>query len=265
MIETGEARELHHLAVLAGYGAEAISPHLVFETLSSIHAGLEREGDCDLSEDDVHQHFIKAANKAILKIMSKMGISTYQSYCGAQIFDAVGLSSEFIAAYFTGTATTVEGAGLAEVAEEALERHRQAYGDAHIYRDSLDVGGEYAFRLRGEDHIWSPETIANLQHAVRGNFPDKYRQFATQINEQSERMMTLRGLMKLGSEGKSVPLDEVEPATAIVKRFATGAMSFGSISREAHTTLAIAMTASAVNPIAVRAARSRSGSSHWKR
>ncbi|MDP6486631.1 MAG: glutamate synthase large subunit [Alphaproteobacteria bacterium] len=241
VIETGEARELHHLAVLAGYGAEAISPHLVFETLSSIHAGLEREGDCDLSEDDVHQHFIKAANKAILKIMSKMGISTYQSYCGAQIFDAVGLSSEFIAAYFTGTATTVEGAGLAEVAEEALERHRQAYGDAHIYRDSLDVGGEYAFRLRGEDHIWSPETIANLQHAVRGNFPDKYRQFATQINEQSERMMTLRGLMKLGSEGKSVPLDEVEPATAIVKRFATGAMSFGSISREAHTTLAIAM------------------------
>ena len=241
VIETGEARELHHLAVLAGYGAEAISPHLVFETLSSIHAGLEREGDCDLSEDDVHQHFIKAANKAILKIMSKMGISTYQSYCGAQIFDAVGLSSEFIAAYFTGTATTVEGAGLAEVAEEALERHRQAYGDAHIYRDSLDVGGEYAFRLRGEDHIWSPETIANLQHAVRGNFPDKYRQFATQINEQSERMMTLRGLMKLGSEGKSVPLDEVEPATEIVKRFATGAMSFGSISREAHTTLAIAM------------------------
>ena len=241
VIETGEARELHHLAVLAGYGAEAISPYLVFETLSSIHAGLERGGDCDLSEDDVHQHFIKAANKAILKIMSKMGISTYQSYCGAQIFDAVGLSSEFIAAYFTGTATTVEGAGLAEVAEEALERHRQAYGDAHIYRDSLDVGGEYAFRLRGEDHIWSPETIANLQHAVRGNLPDKYRQFATQINEQSERMMTLRGLMKLGSEGKSVPLDEVEPATEIVKRFATGAMSFGSISREAHTTLAIAM------------------------
>ena len=241
VVETGEAHELHHLAVLAGYGAEAISPYLVFETLSSIHASLERGGDCDLSEDDVHQHFIKAANKAILKIMSKMGISTYQSYCGAQIFDAVGLSSEFIAAYFTGTATTVEGAGLAEVAEEALERHRQAYSDAHIYRDSLDVGGEYAFRLRGEDHIWSPETIANLQHAVRGNFPDKYRQFATQINEQSERMMTLRGLMKLGSEGKSVPLDEVEPATEIVKRFATGAMSFGSISREAHTTLAIAM------------------------
>ena len=241
VVETGEAHELHHLAVLAGYGAEAISPYLVFETLSSIHAGLERGGDCDLSEDDVHQHFIKAANKAILKIMSKMGISTYQSYCGAQIFDAVGLSSEFIAAYFTGTATTVEGAGLAEVAEEALERHRQAYSDAHIYRDSLDVGGEYAFRLRGEDHIWSPETIANLQHAVRGNFPDKYRQFATQINEQSERMITLRGLMKLGSEGKSVPLDEVEPATEIVKRFATGAMSFGSISREAHTTLAIAM------------------------
>ena len=241
VIKTGEARELHHLAVLAGYGAEAISPYLAFETLSSIHAGLEQEGDSDLSEDDVHQHFIKAANKAILKIMSKMGISTYQSYCGAQIFDAVGLCGEFVAAYFTGTATTVEGAGLTEVAEEALQRHRQAYGDAHIYRDSLDVGGEYAFRLRGEDHIWSPETIANLQHAVRGDLPDKYHQFATQINQQSERMMTLRGLMKLGSAGKSVPLDEVEPVTEIVKRFATGAMSFGSISREAHTTLAIAM------------------------
>ncbi len=241
VIETGEARELHHLAVLAGYGAEAISPYLVFETLSSLHGGLEQDGGGDLSEDDVHQHFIKAANKAILKIMSKMGISTYHSYCGAQIFDAVGLSSEFIADYFTGTATTVEGAGLAEVAEEALQRHRQAYGDAHIYHDSLDVGGEYAFRLRGEDHAWSPETIANLQHAVRGNLPDKYRQFATQVNEQGERMMTLRGLMKLGSAGKSVPLEEVEPATEIVKYFATGAMSFGSISREAHTTMAVAM------------------------
>ncbi|HJO88827.1 MAG TPA: glutamate synthase large subunit [Alphaproteobacteria bacterium] len=241
VIETGEARELHHLAVLAGYGAEAINPYLVFESLSAIHAGLEQEGECNLSEADVHRHYIKAANKAILKIMSKMGISTYQSYCGAQIFDAVGLSSEFVSSYFTGTSTIVEGVGLAEVIEETLERHRQAYGDAHIYRDFLDVGGEYAFRLRGEDHMWSPETIANLQHAVRGSLPDKYRKFTALVNEQDERVMTLRGLMKLGSAGKPVPLEEVEPASEIVKRFATGAMSFGSISREAHTTMAIAM------------------------
>jgi glutamate synthase (NADPH/NADH) large chain len=177
--------------------------------------------------------------------MSKMGISTYQSYCGAQIFDAVGLASEFVSRFFTGTATRIEGVGLDQIGEEAVRRHRTAFGDAPIYRDALDVGGEYAYRLRGEDHVWNPETVANLQHAVRGNMPDKYRAFAKHINEQTERLYTIRGLFRIkgaDEDGrKPVPIAEVEPAAHIVKRFSTGAMSFGSISREAHTTLAIAM------------------------
>src|SRR5690606_35213570 len=179
--------------------------------------------------------------KGILKVMSKMGISTYQSYCGAQIFDAVGLSSAFVDKYFTGTATTIEGVGLKEVAEEAVRRHAAAYGDNPIYRNMLDVGGIYQSRLRGEDHAWTPETVANLQHAVRGNSWSTYEEFAKAINEQSERLLTIRGLMELKKADQPLPLEEVEPAEEIVKRFATGAMSFGSISREAHTTLAIAM------------------------
>ena len=173
--------------------------------------------------------------------MSKMGISTYQSYCGAQIFDAVGLSTDFVEKYFTGTSTTIEGAGLKEIAEESVRRHRDAFGDAPIYRNMLDVGGAYGFRLRGESHAWSPESVSKLQHAVRGELPDEYRAFAAQINEQSQRLLTIRGLMQFKWADEPVPLDEVEPAAEIVKRFATGAMSFGSISREAHTTLAIAM------------------------
>jgi glutamate synthase (NADPH/NADH) large chain len=170
-----------------------------------------------------------------------MGISTYQSYCGAQIFDAVGLASDFVEQYFTGTATTIEGVGLREIAEEAVARHRNAYGDNPIYRDMLDVGGDYAFRLRGEDHAWTPQSVAKLQHAARGNSSADYQAFAATINDQSERLLTIRGLMTLNFAEEPVPLDEVEPASEIVKRFATGAMSFGSISREAHTTLAIAM------------------------
>src|SRR5690606_18468401 len=194
---------------------------------------------------EIVKHYIKAIDKGLLKVMSKMGISTYQSYCGAQIFDSVGLSSEFVSRFFAGTHTRIEGVGLTEVGEEAQRRHRAAFGDAPVYRDMLDVGGEYAMRIRGEDHVWNPETVANLQHAVRGNLPDKYRAFAQHINEQTERLYTIRGLFRIRSaeeDGrKPVPLDEVEPAKNIVKRFATGAMSFGSISREAHTTLAIAM------------------------
>jgi glutamate synthase (NADPH/NADH) large chain len=177
----------------------------------------------------------------MMKVMSKMGISTYQSYCGAQIFDAVGLSSELVEAYFTGTATTIEGVGLAEVAEETVRRHSDAYGDNPVYMDMLDVGGQYAWRLRGEAHAWTPESVSGLQHAVRGNLPDEYARFANAINEQSERLLTLRGLMRLKPAEAPLSLDEVEPASEIVKRFSTGAMSFGSISREAHTTLAIAM------------------------
>jgi glutamate synthase (NADPH/NADH) large chain len=237
VVETGEAREVHHFCVLAGYGAEAVNPYLAFETLEQVRAqnGLAQK------PYEVQKNYLKGVGKGILKVMSKMGISTYQSYCGAQIFDAVGLSTEFVEKYFTGTATTIEGAGLCEIAEEALQRHRAAYGDNPIYRAMLDVGGDYAYRLRGEDHAWTPESVAALQHAARGNSREKYREFARQINDQSERLLTIRGLMEMKPAEKSVPLDEVEPAASIVKRFATGAMSFGSISREAHTTLAIAM------------------------
>jgi len=237
VIETGEAREVHHFCVLAGYGAEAVNPYLAFETLEQLRI----ENGSPLSAYEVRKNYIKAIGKGVLKVMSKMGISTYQSYCGAQIFDAVGLSSKLVDKYFTGTATTIEGVGLAEIAEESVRRHRDAYGDNPIYQSMLDVGGQYAWRLRGEAHAWSPESVSRLQHAVRANLPDEYRAFASSINEQSERLLTIRGLMRLKPTDKPVALDEVEPAAEIVKRFATGAMSFGSISREAHTTLAIAM------------------------
>jgi len=241
VVETGEAREVHHFCMLAGFGAEAINPYVALETLEDIRARKLPQ----LSEKDVQKNYIKAIGKGVLKVMSKMGISTYQSYCGAQIFDAVGLSSEFIAQYFTGTATTIEGVGLGEVAEETVRRHVAAYGDNPIYKNMLDVGGMYGLRLRGEEHAWTSGNIANLQHAVRGNIPEKYAEFAQSINDQSERMLTIRGLMELKKAGdgdlKAIDIAEVEPASEIVKRFATGAMSYGSISWEAHTTLAIAM------------------------
>jgi glutamate synthase (NADPH/NADH) large chain len=237
VIETGEAREVHHFCVLAGYGAEAVNPYLAFETLESIR----QKAGMTLSAEQVQKNYIKAVGKGVLKVMSKMGISTYQSYCGAQIFDAVGLSSAFIEKYFTGTATTIEGVGLLEVAEESVRRHRDAYADTPLYRDALDVGGAYAFRIRGEEHAWNPDSVAQLQHAVRGNLPEQYKAFAAGINEQSKRLLTIRGLMEFKFAETPLSIDEVEPAAEIVKRFATGAMSFGSISREAHTTLAVAM------------------------
>jgi glutamate synthase (NADPH) large chain len=241
VVETGEAREVHHFACLAGYGAEAINPYLAFETLVAAKDELPQK----LDEKEVVKRYIKSIDKGLLKVMSKMGISTYQSYCGAQIFDAVGLTSDFVAEFFAGTATRIEGVGLDGIAHESVERHRDAFGDSPIYRDMLDVGGEYAVRLRGEEHVWNATTVAALQHAVRGNNPQQYRDFAKTINEQSERLYTIRGLFRLKSaedDGrKPVPLEEVESAKDIVKRFSTGAMSFGSISREAHTTLAIAM------------------------
>ena len=237
VLETGEAREVHHFCALAGYGAEAINPYLAFETLEQIRI----QRGMTLKPYEVQKNYIKAVGKGILKVMSKMGISTYQSYCGAQIFDAVGLSSAFVEKYFTGTATTIEGIGIKEIAEECVRRHRDAYGDNPIYRNMLDVGGDYAFRLRGEDHAWTPESVSRLQHAVRGNLPEEYRAFAQTMNDQSERLLTIRGLMQFKFADKPIPLSDVEPAFEIVKRFATGAMSFGSISREAHTNLAIAM------------------------
>ncbi|CAN5264212.1 glutamate synthase large subunit [soil metagenome] len=237
VIETGEAREVHHFCVLAGYGAEAINPYLAFETLEQIRVRM----DLKLKAYEVQKNYIKAVGKGVLKVMSKMGISTYQSYCGAQIFDAVGLSTDLVERFFTGTATTIEGSGLSEIAEEAVSRHRDAYGDAPIYKTALDVGGGYAYRIRGEEHAWTPESVSRLQHAVRGNIPSEYEAFAKTINEQSERLLTIRGLMQMKFAETPLALDEVEPAADIVKRFATGAMSFGSISREAHTTLAVAM------------------------
>src|SRR4030081_935522 len=241
VVESGEPREVHHFACLAGYGAEAINPYLAFETLIAIKDELPQK----LDEKEIVKRYIKSIDKGLLKVMSKMGISTYQSYCGAQIFDAVGLKSDFVSEYFTGTATRIEGVALAEIAEETVRRHRDAFGDAPIYRNALDVGGEYALRLRGEEHVWTAATVAALQHAVRGNSLDQYKAFSKIINEQPERLPTTGGLfgIKPAEEDgrKPVPLAEVEPAKNIVRRFATGAMSFGSISREAHTTLAIAM------------------------
>jgi len=237
VVETGEAREVHHFCVLAGYGAEAVNPYVAFETLEEIRVRRELA----LSAEDVQKNYIKAVGKGILKVMSKMGISTYQSYCGAQIFDAIGLSTAFIDKYFTGTATTIEGAGLRQIAEETVRRHAAAYGNNPIYRNMLDAGGIYGYRVRGEEHAWTPANVANLQHAVRGNDPKNYAEFARSINEQSERLLTIRGLMALKAAETPLDISEVEPASEIVKRFATGAMSFGSISREAHTTLAIAM------------------------
>ncbi len=241
VVETGEANEVHQFATLAGYGAEAINPYLAFETLGEMLDDLDEQ----ITAEEAVKRYIKAVDKGLLKVISKMGISTYQSYCGAQIFDAVGLRSDFINEFFFGTHSQIEGVGLEEIAQETVARHVLAFSDAPVLRHGLDVGGEYAFRIRGETHVWRPHVVADLQHAARGNLPDKYRSYAKSVNEQSEELMTMRGLFRLRSAeelGRApVPLDEVEPATEIVKRFATGAMSYGSISREAHTTLAIAM------------------------
>ncbi|AXK83122.1 glutamate synthase large subunit [Pseudolabrys taiwanensis] len=242
VLETGEPREVHHFACLAGYGAEAINPYLAFETLIAMKGELPGKAADD---KEIVKKYIKAIGKGLLKVMSKMGISTYQSYCGAQIFDAVGLKQDFVDKYFTGTHTRIEGVGLAEIADETVRRHRDAFSDAPIYRTMLDVGGDYAVRVRGEEHVWTAETVQRLQHAVRGNSRDSYRAFAQIVNDQNERLLTIRGLFRIKSaeeDGrKPVSIDEVEPAANIVRRFSTGAMSYGSISREAHTTLAIAM------------------------
>jgi len=239
VVETGAALEVHHFATLAGYGAEAINPYVAFDTIQSMLPKMSE----DLDFDEAQKRYIKAVGKGLKKVFSKMGISTFQSYCGAQIFDAVGLSSTFVEQYFTGTATTVEGAGLKQISQDSVKWHKNAFGKNPVYRNHLDVGGDYAYRLRGEDHAWTPDTIAKLQHATRANDQRTYEQFARSINEQSERLLTFRGLFDFNWAEEEIPLDEVEPAKEIVKRFATGAMSFGSISYEAHSTLAIAMNA----------------------
>ena len=236
VVETGSAREVHQFALLAGYGAEAVHPYLALASLAQLHEYMTEVGP-----EEAAKHYIKAICKGLYKVMSKMGISTYQSYCGAQIFEAVGLSSTFIEKYFTGTASNIEGIGLFEVAEEAFRLHQLAFGDNPLLRDALDAGGEYLYRVRGEEHMWTPESIAKLQHAARSNSYATYRDYARLINDQTRRMLTLRGLFEFKFAPEAIPLSEVEPAAEIVKRFATGAMSLGSISTEAHTTLAVAM------------------------
>lgn len=243
VVESGEPREVHHFCCLAGYGAEAINPYLAFDTLQDMHAKGQFPPEVDA--DEVVTRYIKSIGKGILKVMSKMGISTYQSYCGAQIFDAIGLSSAFVAQYFTGTATMIEGVGLEQLAAETVSRHALAFGDDPVLRTALDVGGDYMFRMRGEAHMWSPDAVATLQHAVRKGSWDTFKEFSEQIDDASSRAKNIRGLFRIRMADEigraPVPLDEVEPSAQIVRRFSTGAMSFGSISREAHTTLAIAM------------------------
>lgn len=245
VVESGEPREIHHFCCLAGFGAEAINPYLAFDTLTDMHKRGEFPPEVDAYE--LVSRYIKSIGKGILKVMSKMGISTYQSYCGAQIFDSVGLKSEFVDRYFTGTATTIEGVGLEEIAAETVIRHARAFSDDPVLRNSLEVGGEYMMRMRGEKHMWSADAVASLQHAVRQNSPETYRQYVEQVDASTADAKAIRGLFHVMTAEQTgrrpVPLDEVEPASAIVKRFSTGAISFGAISREAHVTLARAMNA----------------------
>ena len=238
VVETGTAREVHHFAVLAGYGAEAVHPYLAMETLASICQNLPG----DLSADKAIYNYVKAVGKGLSKIMSKMGVSTYMSYCGAQLFEAIGLSTDTIEKYFTGTPSRVEGIGVFEIAEEAIRMHKAAYGADPVLANRLDAGGEYAWRARGEEHMWTPDAIAKLQHSTRANNWNTYKEYAQLINDQSKRHLTLRGLFEFKIDPtKAIPIDQVESAKEIVKRFATGAMSLGSISTEAHATLAVAM------------------------
>jgi glutamate synthase (NADPH) large chain len=238
VVETGTAREVHHFAVLAGYGAEAVHPYLAMEALAEMHKDLPG----DLSAEKAIYNYIKAIGKGLSKIMSKMGVSTYMSYCGAQLFEVIGLNSETVDKYFTGTFSRVEGIGVFGIAEEAIRMHKAAFGEDPVLATMLDAGGEYAWRTRGEEHMWTPDAIAKLQHSTRANNWNTYKEYAEIINDQSRRHMTLRGLFEFKLDpAKAIPLDEVESAKEIVKRFATGAMSLGSISTEAHSTLAVAM------------------------
>jgi glutamate synthase domain-containing protein 2/glutamate synthase domain-containing protein 1/glutamate synthase domain-containing protein 3 len=240
VLESGEPREVHHMATLIGYGCSAINPYLMLDSVDDlVTEGLVPDME---SPDRAQRNVVKAIGKGLLKTISKMGISTIQSYCGAQIFEAVGLDRDLVDRYFTGTSSRIGGIGLEVIAKETLDRHASAFPGSH--EDLLPVGGVYAWRRDGEFHQWNPETISLVQHAVRGEGGDaqtKYDEFAEQVNETAVKRATLRGLFKLKPAGEPIPLEEVEPASEIVKRFATGAMSLGSISRESHENLAIAM------------------------
>ncbi len=239
VVESGEPREVHHFCMLLGYGAGAVNPYLAFATLEDM---VESGEMTDVDAPTALKNYVKAVNKGILKVMSKMGISTLHSYRGAQIFEAVGLGRDLVEEYFTSTASRVGGIGIAEVAEEARMRHARAFPRARIPGNlELDPGGNYQWRRNGEEHLFNPVTIAKLQQATRENNAKVYDEYAREINGQMKRLYTLRGLLEFKADRPAVPLDEVEPWTEIVKRFKTGAMSYGSISQEAHEALAVAM------------------------
>jgi glutamate synthase domain-containing protein 2/glutamate synthase domain-containing protein 1/glutamate synthase domain-containing protein 3 len=243
IIESGEPREVHHFALLFGYGAGAINPWLAFETLADLsRRGILKNGKGDLDAKTAEKHYIKSINKGVLKVMSKMGISTLHSYHGAQIFEAVGLNHDFVSDYFTHTASRIEGIGIDVVAAEVQKRHAWAWPGVDVPENlDLDVGGQYQWRRRGEFHMVNPEMVGKLQHAVRVNSFAAFRKYSDFCNNQEKTLATLRGLLEFRPAAHPVPLEEVEPVSNIVRRFATGAMSLGSISREAHETLAIAM------------------------
>jgi len=235
IVESGEPREVHHFCLLIGYGAGGVNPYLAYDTV----ANAVREGVIeDFTEEEAHAKYRKAVEKGILKVMSKMGISTLQSYRGAQIFEAIGLGSELVERYFPGTPTQIGGIGLEEITQDAIARHRDAQQPRRL--EVLDDGGRYKWRRQGEKHLWNPGTIGGLQHAVRSGKYELFKKFSATA-DRAARDTTIRGLFELDSDAAAIPLDEVEPAHEIVQRFKTGAMSFGSISREAHSTLAVAM------------------------
>ncbi|WP_256839961.1 glutamate synthase large subunit [Ornithinimicrobium faecis] len=241
LVEAGDVREVHHVALLVAYGAAAVNPYLAMETVEDLcRSGQQLDG---LDPDVAISNLIRALGKGVLKVMSKMGISTVSSYRGAQTFEAVGLSRDLVDRWFTGTTSQLDGVGLDVIAQEVARRHEVAYPLSGIppYHRNLDIGGEYQWRREGPPHLFNPETVFRLQHATRAGRYDIFRQYTDLVDDQSAQLMTLRGLMRLSGDREPVPLEEVEPVSDIVKRFATGAMSFGSISREAHETLAIAM------------------------
>ena len=241
LVEAGDVREVHHVALLIGYGAAAVNPYLAMESVEDlVRAGTFLPG---IEAETAIRNLIHALGKGVLKVMSKMGISTVASYRGAQVFEAVGLKDDFVRTYFSGTTSKIGGVGIDVVAREVAARHAKAYpatGIARAHR-ALEIGGEYQWRREGEPHLFDPDTVFRLQHATRNRRYDIFKQYTDRVNEQSERLMTLRGLFGIKSDRPSVPVEEVEPVSEIVKRFSTGAMSYGSISQEAHETLAIAM------------------------
>jgi glutamate synthase domain-containing protein 2/glutamate synthase domain-containing protein 1/glutamate synthase domain-containing protein 3 len=240
VVETGEAREVQHFALLTGYGAGAVNPYLAFATIDQMQA--ERIIAADVPREKLHKNFVKAATKGLLKVMSKMGISTQQSYRGAQIFEAVGLDRQLVDEFFTRTPSRIGGIGLEGIAEESLRRHEHAWPRTNVPQTlELDVGGRYAWRRKGEAHMLAPDVVSSLQRATQINSREEFKKYQKLIDEQQTKLLTLRGLLDFKWAEAAIPLEEVEPAKEIVKRFATGAMSYGSISKEAHETLAVAM------------------------